>query len=351
MLDMGVERAIGHCQHVAYVEIEAFAAFNLVAQMEKGLVAPTPIWSNLKTFPARPFRGLVDGITGGYPCQPFSHAGQRRGTDDPRHLWPYIESIVDTIRPLWCFFENVEGHLSLGFDEVFRSLENLGYTVEAGIYSAAELGASQVRERLFILAITDPRGLWECVADANGQRGRFLSSKPRQCSGEVAARQGGKALGNANLFRRNGNCAALPTDKGNSSKDRRRMYQPTGANILPGNDRQPQSGNPENVADTRSQRSGQNRANTITKQLNTDALKWPAGPGHPQHEWESPRAIESGMGCTVDGYNFRRDLLRMLGNGVVHPVATHAFLDLFGKQCKNFGLPPIQSNNPSILPL
>lgn len=348
MLDMGVERAIGDCQHVAFVEIEAFAAFNLVAQMEKGLVAPTPIWTNLKTFDARPFRGLVDGITGGYPCQPFSHAGQRRGTDDPRHLWPHIAAIVYAIRPVWCFFENVEGHLSLGFPEVLGSLQDLGYTVEAGIFSAAELGATQVRERLFILAVCDPRGLRQCVANANCNR---IWPKSKQLGGHTSEfGQVGKALDNSDLLRQNGNSAALPTDKGNSSKDGCRLYQFTGTNILPGNDRKQESGCTENVANacntgrkTRQQYRAFDEAKRqpqpfrpITQRF--ENLRWPSGPGQPQHAWEAPRAVKSGVGCTVDGYNFRRDLLRMLGNGVVPPTATHAFLTLLEKQCKNFGL-------------
>jgi site-specific DNA-cytosine methylase len=134
------------------VEIEAFADANLVAKMEAGHLDAAPIWTDLKTFNAKPFRDRIHLITGGYPCQPFSAAGKRLGADDPRHLWPHIYKIVKTIRPVFCFFENVEGHLSLGFKEVQQSLRDLGYRVESGIFSAAECGAPQQRKRLFILA-------------------------------------------------------------------------------------------------------------------------------------------------------------------------------------------------------
>lgn len=93
-LERGIERAIGPVRTVAYVEIEAFIIENLVQQMEQGVLAPAPVWSNLKTFPSEQFHGKIHGITGGYPCQPFSVAGQQKGTEDPRHLWPYIFDIV-----------------------------------------------------------------------------------------------------------------------------------------------------------------------------------------------------------------------------------------------------------------
>lgn len=92
-------------------------------------------------------------------CQPFSHAGKRGGADDPRHLWPHIIKHVNTLRPLLCFFENVDGHLSLGYREVRRDLEALGYRVEAEIVSAAETGATHRRKRLFIMAYSDG---WGC---------------------------------------------------------------------------------------------------------------------------------------------------------------------------------------------
>jgi DNA (cytosine-5)-methyltransferase 1 len=91
-------------------------------------------------------------VEGGYPCQPFSFAGQRKGEDDPRHLWPHVRRIVGELDPEWCFFENVEGHMSLGADRVFEDLYRLGFTVKAGLFSALEVGASHIRRRLFIVA-------------------------------------------------------------------------------------------------------------------------------------------------------------------------------------------------------
>ena len=151
-IEMGIKRVIPTIRTAVYVEIEAFAITNLVSKIEEGKLDAAPIYTNLKTFPSKKFRNRIHGIIGGYPCQPFSNAGQRKGTADPRHLWPYLEKHIRSIRPLWCFFENVGGHLTLGFDEVYKSLRNLGYKVEAGLFTAAEVGCPHKRERLFILA-------------------------------------------------------------------------------------------------------------------------------------------------------------------------------------------------------
>lgn len=152
-IERGLERVFREVRTATFVEVETFIVENLLAAMEAGVVAPAPIWSNIKTFDPKPFRGVIDGIIGGYPCQPFSVAGNRGGEDDPRHLWPFIRRHIEVIQPGWCFFENVAGHLTLGFDVVKRELEEMGYWVEAGIYTAEEVGAPHRRERLFILAV------------------------------------------------------------------------------------------------------------------------------------------------------------------------------------------------------
>jgi len=158
-LEKGIERAIGKVAVIAYVEIEAFAVANLVDKMETGKLAPAPIWTDIKTFNARVFRGSVDILCGGYPCQPFSHAGKRKGKEDPRHLWPHIKRIIRECEPRLCFFENVEGHISMGLEEVLFDLGELGYRVEAGIFSAAEVGAPHQRKRVFIMGHSNKPGL------------------------------------------------------------------------------------------------------------------------------------------------------------------------------------------------
>ena len=172
-LELGIRLALGAERYrtVCYVEWESYAASTLVARMEAQELDNAPIWDDVKTFDGKPWRGIVDILSGGYPCQPFSDAGLRRGTSDPRHLFPHFARIIRECEPTLCFFENVGAHLRLGFREVKSELENLHYRVEAGLFSAEQIGAPHERERLFILA----------VAERAGRREMELSS-PRQQS-------------------------------------------------------------------------------------------------------------------------------------------------------------------------
>ncbi len=170
-LELGLSKALEAFFRVVAVEVEAYALANLVSKAEEGKLAIEALWPDVKTFPAEKFRDCFDILTAGYPCQPFSVAGKRKGTDDPRHLWPHIARIVQAVRPVRCFFENVGGHLSIGFPEVYRSLRLMGYKVEAGLFTAAECNLSMEEgTRLFILA------------QAEGINGSILlrSGKPQQ---------------------------------------------------------------------------------------------------------------------------------------------------------------------------
>jgi DNA (cytosine-5)-methyltransferase 1 len=155
---------------VGYVERDAFAASILVARMEDASLDRAPVWDDVASFDGCPWRGAVDIVTAGYPCQPFSVAGRRRGADDPRHLWPHVARIIGEVKPPFVFLENVAHHLRLGFPEVAAGLVGMGYRLAAGLFTAAEVGAPHKRERLFILAIregdelADPaRLLWNPV--------------------------------------------------------------------------------------------------------------------------------------------------------------------------------------------
>ncbi|MDP2087200.1 MAG: DNA cytosine methyltransferase [Gemmobacter sp.] len=154
-LDLGLHLAEPGYRTVCHVERNGFAAAALVARMADASLAAAPVWDDLRSFDGRPWRGRVHIVTAGYPCQPFSLAGTRLGADDPRHLWPEVARIVREVGPRWCFFENVPGHLSLGLDHVAGELQGMGYSVAACVISAAEVGASHIRERLFLLAHTD----------------------------------------------------------------------------------------------------------------------------------------------------------------------------------------------------
>ena len=123
--------------------------------------------------------GPVDIITGGYPCQPFSMAGKRKGEEDDRHLWPAMFDLIKKYRPTWVIGENVAGHISMGLDDVLADLEGENYTVRTVIIPAVAVDAKHRRDRLWIVAHT--------TRQRHGQRGkaRNLSEKNGGQDGQV----------------------------------------------------------------------------------------------------------------------------------------------------------------------
>src|SRR3990167_4192998 len=159
-LENGLKLALGSSYRcVCYVEREAFAASVLVARMEDKILDEAVIWDDIKSFDGRKWRGIIQIVSAGFPCQPFSVAGRQQGVEDSRHLWPDIERIIGEVQPQWCFFENVPGLLTTrtpdnryAYQIVSDGLYQLGYTITEGLFSANEVGAPHKRERLFFLA-------------------------------------------------------------------------------------------------------------------------------------------------------------------------------------------------------
>jgi len=166
-IGLGLKRVLPTLRELCHVEVEAYAIANLCDKMQTGALVPAPVWTDLKTFNFSAFReSMEQGIlSGGFPCQPFSSAGLRKATEDPRHLFPYILEGIKQCRPAIVFLENVEGIISAKTGEgesvlkyVLRSLEKVDYRVTAGLFSAAEVGAPHQRKRVFILANADGCG-------------------------------------------------------------------------------------------------------------------------------------------------------------------------------------------------
>ena len=330
----GVERGLdlAGVEHrvIAHVEIEAFAIANLVAKMEKGELDAAPVWSNLKTLPVEPFRDRVDILTGGYPCQPFSAAGKRLGEEDPRHLWPYICDIIRAVRPVRCFFENVEGHISLGLREVISDLESLGYKVAWGIFSAREVGAPHQRKRVYIMADSH-----------NGQR-EFQNK-------EIRSRRNAAVDGSANLAytdssglgQSNKEDARQSSEQSDSSGFRSGVFSnPNGIGGRALSDERQFSDVSISVGESEERRTSSNPNNerlegrlqggcTDTQgwqeqeiRCATQRSDWGSGDGH------SLWPPEPRLGRVVDGCANRVDRIRLLGNGVVPQTAAKAWMVL-----------------------
>ena len=161
LIDLGIKLAVPGSRTVCYLEREAPACRILAARMREGLLDPAPIWSDLTTFDARPWRGVVDILAGGIPCQPFSVAGKQLGNTDERALAEHVVRIVEACRPAVVFIENVPPWVSRGYAGGFcEALCRLGYTVEDPLFLAASsVGAPHRRERVFVLAHADGVGL------------------------------------------------------------------------------------------------------------------------------------------------------------------------------------------------
>lgn len=152
-LELGIERFLPGSRTVCYVEGECFAVQHLVKKMEEGSLDAAPIWSNVKTFDGKPWRGKVDWISGGFPCQPYSTAGKQLGEADPRDLWPDFVRIIGEVRPGFLFLENVPNIVKMRLDSIVLDLDQLGYDAAWCVVAASDVGAPHRRRRWFCMAV------------------------------------------------------------------------------------------------------------------------------------------------------------------------------------------------------
>jgi len=120
-----------------------------------------PIHNDIKELDGNEYRGSVELVCGGFPCQPFSVAGQRRGEEDDRALWKEMYRVIREVQPAWVFGENVTGIISMELDNVLLDLEDEGYATQAFVLPACALDARHRRDRVFILAHKKGRGALE----------------------------------------------------------------------------------------------------------------------------------------------------------------------------------------------
>ena len=153
---LGLE-ATKRIKTVAFCEIDSFCTKVLNKNW------PTvPVYNDIKelTYEKLKADGIesIDIVTGGYPCQPFSIAGSKKGVKDPRHLWPEYFRLIKELRPDWIIGENVSGHIKLGLDAVQQDLESEGYSLRTFSVSASSIGAPHQRERIWTVANANGSG-------------------------------------------------------------------------------------------------------------------------------------------------------------------------------------------------
>ena len=336
-IELGLRRAGVDVRVVCNVEIEAFVQANLVAKIEEGRMDDAPIYSDLKTFPARIFRGKICGVIGGYPCQPFSSAGKRQGEKDPRHLWPYIRQHIRAIRPVWCFFENVRGHTTMGLWRVLSDLEEDGYRTEWGLFSAEETGAPHQRIRVFILAYSLGGRFEQCESKCEKKNIFSQGSEKQLGDTKLTGLEGfGDKTRKRSQGREEEERSATTTDSGTelahtASREPRQSQARNGGQDIGGGSEEElgnsarqgssECGTEGEVGSESEATSGERRESSPPFEHAMSAhhgggTQWPARPGEEQYEWEEPRVVvdskESRLqGCreshTEDGRECEKD--------------------------------------------
>lgn len=318
---------------VAHVERDAYAAATLVARMEDQALDRAPVWSDLTTFDGRAWRGAVDLVTAGFPCQPFSAAGEKRGVDDERWLWPAIGRIVRDVGPRFVLLENVPQLVGLGLPHVLADLAELGFDAEWGLLSAAAVGAPHKRERLWLLAHADVRQR----QPASGERPLSVLGDLGRCREAVgyASSAGGPAIARGALgdegspAGRTAHGADVADGAGEDVGD------PTGIGRLPGH--RPRPDEPEGWR-TDAQGAGGGLADPCGPRpqgSRTGAGRvqraWPPGRDDVEgwRDWIADGGPEPSLRRVADGPPAGlADALHLGGNGLVPLVAAHAFAEL-----------------------
>ncbi len=154
-IELGLKPIMPRIRTVCYVENEIGASKILGARIRDGILDDAPIWTDLRTFDAKAWRGKIHLVTGGFPCQPHSIAGKKQGADDPRELSGEVLRIAEELGCPTLFLENVETIKRFYWDNIRPKLHRLGYKTQEGIFSAEEVGAPHRRRRFFILAYHD----------------------------------------------------------------------------------------------------------------------------------------------------------------------------------------------------
>lgn len=269
---------------VCAVERDAYAASVLLARQNEGLLSHFPIWDDVCTFDGKPWRGIIDVVSGGFPCQDISVAGKGKGIDGERSgLWGQMFRIICEVRPRFVFVENSPMLTGRGLGRVLGDLAAVGLDARWGVLGADDVGAPHKRERIWIVANTS---------------GRRCS---QQESREVEQSRGAEIVG-ASFIANAYSTRQLPGTEGrdetrdgacNSSQNVSDSDSAQGVEQKP----QPgEHGRPDRLHD----RAG-------------GSVEWP--------DWQA----EPDVGRVADGVAFRVDRIKCLGNGQVPKCAAEAW--------------------------
>jgi DNA (cytosine-5)-methyltransferase 1 len=284
---------------VCAVEWEPYPASVLIARQNEGVLSPFPIWDDVQTFDGRPWRGVVDVVSGGFPCQDISAAGKGAGIDGKRSgMWAHMARIIREVGPRYCFVENSPMLTSRGLGRVLGDLAAMGYDARWGVLGAVDAGAPHKRDRIWIVAHAASIGQREqadqAVAITNGREAWVEPLRGGEHAGAMA--NAAKLLGDG--------CDNFPRiSLGRQSVPEFRN-----------------SGGSKDLADADSAQCSRVRCAIRSHLEHANA--------HASSAWwrcDPAEASESGVGRMAHGVAARVDRLKAIGNGQVPSVAALAW--------------------------
>ena len=263
---------------VCAVEWEPYPASVLCARQNDGFLPPFPVWDDVQTFDGKPWRGIVDVVSGGFPCQDISAAGKGAGIDGERSgMWREMARIIHEVRPRFVFVENSPMLTSRGLGRVLGDLAEMGFDAKWGVLGAADVGAPHQRDRIWIVA--------------NSNRKHDAVRGDSQDNAETMAR---------------------------------RKFHTRGSVSNSGSGHQEIAGESTNVAntslsrfETRNNPTSRPELHLLEKQFGRGCNEFRAATNY----WE----VEPNVGRVVDGMAARVDRLKAIGNGQVSEVARRAW--------------------------
>jgi DNA (cytosine-5)-methyltransferase 1 len=290
---------------VCAVEIEPYPASVLVARQNDGILPPFPIWDDVCTFDGKPWQGIVDVISGGFPCQDISSAGRGAGITGARSgLWKEFARIIGEVRPRFVLVENSPVLTSRGLGVVLGDLASMGYDAQWGVLGAVDAGAPHKRERIWIMAFSQNYGI---VRRERGKIDDAIDGIKRYGAGKASS---------------------------NHARVEKTLADTSSAGLQIG--RQP--GQPESDTETRTgmesepERCSQAMADSTNSrdvwrdwQLESTQGQVREHRGSPQDGCREWWATEPDVGRVANGVAARVDRLKAIGNGQVPRVAATAF--------------------------
>ena len=333
------EKYILNWRSIGYVEYNTYCQKVIAQRIKDGFLDEAPIFGDINGFiesgAAKKYKGFVDVVTGGFPCQPFSVAGKRKAQDDSRNLWPQTLTVLCDVRPRFALLENVPGLLSVNgggyFAQILADLAESGFDARWCVLGADDVGAPHRRKRLWIVAHSS--SIWSQIgrtyqadAEIGGTGKNYISGSGiydrRQSdakenedvahsqseSGDGSYDDGGISMGREQVSK-SGNSGGA-NNVADSNSDGEKWYQHDDGQ----GGRTHQSG--EELADSDSERG---RLRETDRKDAEDAGQSPRRSEHGY--WD----IEPDVGRVAHGVANRVDRLKAIGNGQVPAVATTAW--------------------------